>query len=68
MVETTIEIRFADDVAETTVGSNVTGETEKQAELVCFAHLAATVMADLGGAGSAALASSLAPIMMQEKK
>ncbi len=60
MVETTIEIRFADDVAETTVGSNVTGETEKQAELVCFAHLAATVMADLGGAGSAALASSLA--------
>jgi hypothetical protein len=58
MVETTIEIRLADDVAETTVESNATGETEQQAELVCFAHLASTVMAELGDDGSA-LASSL---------
>jgi hypothetical protein len=58
MVETTIEIRSADDVAETNVGSNATGETEQQAELVSFAHLAATVMAELGDEGSA-LASSL---------
>jgi hypothetical protein len=58
MVETTIEIRLADDVAETAVESNATGETEQQAELVCFAHLASTVMAELGDDGSA-LASSL---------
>lgn len=59
MVETTIEIRFADDVT-ASVESNVIGEAEHQAELVCFAHYAASALTRLGHEPALALASSLA--------
>ena len=59
MVETTIEIRFADDVT-ASVESNVMGDAEHEAELVSFAHYAASALAGLGREPAVALASSLA--------
>lgn len=60
MVETTLEIRFsADDEAYAGVESNVSGETEQQAELVCFGHFAARVSSLLGPERAFALVDSL---------
>jgi len=45
MVETTLDIRFsAGDEACVIVASNATGETEEQAELVCFGQYAARII------------------------
>ena len=45
MIQTTLEITFSDDnFAGVTVETNADGELKLQAELVGFAHLAATVI------------------------
>ena len=48
MIQTTLEITFSDDnLAGVTVETNADGELKLQAELVGFAHLAATVIPSL---------------------
>jgi hypothetical protein len=65
MVETTIEIRFAEEVT-ASVESNVMGDAEHQAELVSFAHYAASALTRLGREPALALASSLARLAEEE--
>jgi hypothetical protein len=61
MIQTTLEITFSDDnVAGVTVETNADGELKLQAELVGFAHLAATVIPSLGRERARALVRSLA--------
>jgi hypothetical protein len=49
MIQTTLEITFSDDnVARVAVETSADGELKLQAELVGFAHLAATVISSLG--------------------
>jgi len=61
MIQTTLEITFSDDnFAGVTVETNADGELKLQAELVCFAHLAATVIPSLGRERARALVQSLA--------
>ena len=60
MIQTTLEITFSDDnVAGVTVETNAEGELKQQAELVGFAHLAATVISSLGRERARALVRSL---------
>ena len=61
MIQTTLEITFSDDnFAGVTVETNADGELKLQAELVGFAHLAATVISSLGRERARALVRSLA--------
>lgn len=61
MIQTTLEITFSDDdFAGVTVETNADGELKLQAELVGFAHLAATVISSLGRERARALVQSLA--------
>ena len=61
MIQTTLEITFSDDdFAAVTVETNADGELKLQAELVGFAHLAATVISSLGRERARALVRSLA--------
>ena len=61
MIQTTLEITFSDDnFAGVTVETNADGELKLQAELVGFAHLAATVIPSLGRERARALVRSLA--------
>jgi hypothetical protein len=61
MIQTTLEITFSDDnFAGVTVETNADGELKLQAELVGFAHLAATVIPSLGRERARALVQSLA--------
>ena len=60
MIQTTLEITFSDDnFAGVTVETNAKGELKQQAELVGFAHLAATVISSLGRERARALVRSL---------
>jgi len=60
MIQTTLEITFSDDnLAGVTVDTNADGELKLQAELVGFAHLAATVIPSLGRERARALVRSL---------
>ena len=60
MIQTTLEITFSDDnFAGVTVETNAEGELKQQAELVGFAHLAATVISSLGRERARALVRSL---------
>ena len=60
MIQTTLEITFSDDnFAGVTVETNADGELKLQAELVGFAHLAATVISSLGRERARALVRSL---------
>ena len=61
MIQTTLEITFSDDnFADVAVETNADGELKLQAELVSFAHLAATVISSLGREHARALVQSLA--------
>jgi hypothetical protein len=61
MIQTTLEITFSDDnFADVAVETNADGELKLQAELVGFAHLAATVIPSLGRERARALVGSLA--------
>ena len=61
MIQTTLEITFSDDnFAGVAVETNADGELKLQAELVGFAHLAATVIPSLGRERARALVRSLA--------
>lgn len=61
MIQTTLEITFSDDnFAGVTVETNADGELKLQAELVGFAHFAATVIPSLGRERGRALVRSLA--------
>jgi hypothetical protein len=61
MIQTTLEITFSDDnFADVAVETNADGELKLQAELVGFAHLAATVISSLGRERARALVGSLA--------
>jgi hypothetical protein len=61
MIQTTLEITFSDgNFAGVTVETNADGELKLQAELVGFAHLAATVISSLGRERARALVQSLA--------
>ena len=60
MIQTTLEITFSDDnFAGVTVETSAEGELKQQAELVGFAHLAATVISSLGRERARALVRSL---------
>ena len=59
MIETTLEIGFADGDESYVIASNVTGATEQQAELIAFAHYAARAIASLGPARAGATLSAL---------
>jgi hypothetical protein len=61
MIQTTLEITFSDDnFAGVAVETSADGELKLQAELVGFAHLAATVIPSLGRERARALVRSLA--------
>ena len=61
MIQTTLEITFSDDnFAGVAVETSADGELKLQAELVGFAHLAATVISSLGRERAQALVRSLA--------
>jgi len=61
MIQTTLEITFSDgNFADVAVETSADGELKLQAELVGFAHLAATVISSLGRERAQALARSLA--------
>src|SRR6476661_6226757 len=61
MIQATFEITFSDDdFAGVAVETNADGELKLQAELVGFAHLAATVIPSLGRERAGALVRSLA--------
>jgi len=61
MIKTTLEITFSDDnFAGVAVETNADGELKLQAELISFAHLAATVISSLGRERARALVQSLA--------
>jgi hypothetical protein len=61
MIQTTLEITFSDcNFADVAVETNAEGELKLQAELVGFAHFAATVIASLGRERAQALVRSLA--------
>jgi hypothetical protein len=61
MIQTTLEITFSDDnFAGVAVETSADGELKLQAELVGFAHLAATVIPSLGRERAQALVRSLA--------
>ncbi len=62
MVETTLDIRFSadDEEARVVVGSNATGETEQQAELLSFGRYAGRVILLLGPERAAPLVEWLA--------
>jgi hypothetical protein len=61
MIQTTLEITFSDgNFADVAVETTADGELKLQAELVGFAHLAATVISSLGRERAQALVRSLA--------
>ncbi len=61
MIQTTLEITFSDgNFADVAVETSADGELKLQAELVGFAHLAATVISSLGRERARALVRSLA--------
>ena len=61
MIQTTLEITFSDgNFADVAVETSADGELKLQAELVGFAHLAATVISSLGRERAQALVRSLA--------
>src|SRR4029078_10393155 len=60
MIQTTLEITFYDgNFADVAVETSADGELKLQAELVGFAHLAATVISSLGRERAQALARAL---------
>ena len=60
MIQTTLEITFSDDnFAGVAVETSADGELKLQAELVGFAHLAATVISSLGRERAQALPPAL---------
>src|SRR4051794_1456414 len=61
MIQTTLEITFSDgNFADVAVETSAEGELKLQAELVGFAHLAATVIQSLGSESAQILVRSLA--------
>ena len=60
MIETTFDIRFSAGDDDCVIASNVTGETEQQAELVAFAHYVARAISLLGPARAGGVVEELA--------
>ena len=59
MIETTFDIRFSAGDDDCVIASNVTGETEQQAELVAFAHYVARAISLLGPARAGGVVEEL---------